>query len=39
MKNQIDDVKNDLARAKADWDREKKKIIKDHELQMTELRD
>jgi hypothetical protein len=25
MRNQIDNVKNDMAKAKADWEREKKK--------------
>jgi len=38
MKNQVDAVKNDMARAKCDWDREKKKLIQEHENQMNQLR-
>ena len=38
MKNQVDAAKNDMARAKCDWDREKKKLIQEHESQMNQLR-
>lgn len=31
MRNQLDTVKNELAKAKAEWQRERKKIINDHE--------
>lgn len=38
MNNSLDAVKNDTARAKCDWDREKKKLIQEHENQMNQLR-
>ena len=38
MNNALDAVKNDMARAKCDWDREKKKLIQEHEDQMNQLR-
>jgi len=31
MRNQLDTVKNELAKAKAEWQRERKKITNDHE--------
>ena len=37
-KNSLDAAKNDMARAKVDWDREKKKLIQEHEDQMNQLR-
>lgn len=30
MRNQIDNVKNDMVKAKAEWEREKKKMVNDH---------
>ena len=31
LRNQIDSVKNELAKAKADWQRERKKLVQEHE--------
>jgi hypothetical protein len=31
MRNQIDSVRNEMAKAKAEWEREKKKLLTDHE--------
>jgi len=31
MRNQLDTVRNELAKAKAEWQRERKKIMNDHE--------
>lgn len=31
MRNQVDSVKNEMARAKAEWAREKKKLVIDHQ--------
>ena len=31
LRNQLDSVKNDLAKQKAEWTREKKRLIMDHE--------
>ena len=38
MNNALDAVKNDMARAKCDWDREKKKLIQEQEDQMSQLK-
>ena len=38
MKNAVDAVKNDMARAKCDWDREKKKLNTEYENQLNLLR-
>ena len=38
MKNQIDAVKNELASSKAVWEREKKKIMQEHDNNMNSLR-
>ena len=38
MKNQIDAVKNELASSKAVWEREKKKILQEHDSNMNSLR-
>ena len=31
LRNQLDAVKNEAAKSKADWEREKKRIARDHE--------
>ena len=31
LRNQLDSVKNDLAKAKAEWAREKKRLVMEHE--------
>ena len=38
MKNQIDAVKNDMAREKANWEREKKKLAQEHENELTQVK-
>lgn len=37
MRNQIDNVKNDLAKQKSEWDREKKKLIAEHEVTIEQV--
>ena len=36
--NKVDDVKNDLARAQAEWDRERKKILTEADIRAQEAR-
>lgn len=36
LRNQLDSVKNDLAKAKAEWAREKKRLVMEHENQVDE---
>lgn len=36
MRNQIDNVKNENLKAKAEWQREKKKLVNEYEEQMSE---
>ena len=36
LRNQLDTVKNDLAEGKADWTREKKRLVMDHETAVEE---
>lgn len=36
LRNQLDTVKNDLAKAKAEWVREKKRLVMDHEAVLEE---
>ena len=38
MKNNVDAVKNDQIKTKCDWDREKKKLISEHETQIEDLK-
>ena len=38
MRNQVDNAKNDLAKAKADWEREKKKQTNDHQTEIEQLK-
>lgn len=38
MNNQVDVIKNDFARSKVDFDREKKKIHQEHDNQVSSLK-
>lgn len=38
MRNQVDIVKNDMAKAKAEYEREKKKLLIDHENEIARVR-
>lgn len=38
LMNKVDDVKNDLARAQAEWDRERKKLITETEIRSQDAR-
>lgn len=36
--NKVDDVKNDMARAQAEWDRERKKLVNEAEIRVQDAR-
>lgn len=38
MRNQIDTIKNESARTRAEWEREKKKLINDKQNEIEELK-
>ena len=38
LRNQIDAVKNEMARAKAEWERERKKLILEHDSALANLK-
>ena len=38
LKNAVDDVKNDMARAKAEWERERKKLLQEHDMKLADAK-
>jgi len=38
MRNQVDHVRNELVKAKADWERERKRISSEHQDEFEQLK-